>query len=650
MDRARFLSHVVVFFIFALTACGPQAAVPTQVPVEPPATAVPAPVETAVPTEAVPVVATSPPMEVGSTFQYFDGSVLVAVPGGPFIMGAGGQDNPIRTVNVSDFWIYQVEVTNRMYGLCVTMGVCSLPDSTDNPLFGNVAEENKPVVGVDWGQASAYCGFVNGRLPTEAEWEKTARGPDGNKFPWGNQEPTCNLLNFDACMRKTTYVGTYPDGQSYYKAMDMSGNVFEWVQDWYLANYYGSAPTQDPSGPISGNNRSVRSSAYNTDGYLTEAARRFYAEPLDHRADLGFRCVVEDPMYFAPFCNQLVVYGKRAPIGQGTGQVVNIKCNEPSVTQGLDCKGTAITVDPASGPFTIAEVDPAHCTKLGSEMKWWCTSGGGSIKVCGDCEKPNLNEASCAPGFHQDGKLCVIDHGRPGRCPAGSIYDETLMCCTPVTGPGSSYRICAAWASYYPGATEDDPGYCFVGNYPGRRCWTGVVEFKEGCGQPNQPDCEQDPTLPGCGPGCVPGTPGYPYCNNSTTGCLAGGSLIDTPHGLVKVEDLRVGDSVWTTDASGARSSATVLKTSRVAVSASHQMVHLLMADGRELWASPGHPTADGQTLGDLKAGEPLDGSYVTLAERVLYGQAATYDLLPSGATGQYWVNGILLGSTLLDR
>jgi formylglycine-generating enzyme required for sulfatase activity len=233
MDRARFLSHVVVFFIFALTACGPQAAVPTQVPVEPPATAVPAPVETAVPTEAVPVVATSPPMEVGSTFQYFDGSVLVAVPGGPFIMGAGGQDNPIRTVNVSDFWIYQVEVTNRMYGLCVTMGVCSLPDSTDNPLFGNVAEENKPVVGVDWGQASAYCGFVNGRLPTEAEWEKTARGPDGNKFPWGNQEPTCNLLNFDACMRKTTYVGTYPDGQSYYKAMDMSGNVFEWVQDWY---------------------------------------------------------------------------------------------------------------------------------------------------------------------------------------------------------------------------------------------------------------------------------------------------------------------------------------------------------------------------------------------------------------------------------
>jgi Hint domain len=129
--------------------------------------------------------------------------------------------------------------------------------------------------------------------------------------------------------------------------------------------------------------------------------------------------------------------------------------------------------------------------------------------------------------------------------------------------------------------------------------------------------------------------------------CLAAQTKIDTPRGPVVVTDLRAGDLVWTVDASGARVAAPILQTVRVPVPATHQMVHLRLADGRELWASPGHPTSDGRWLGDLAAGGLLDGARIESAERVLYGQPATYDLLPASATGFYWANGILIGSTL---
>jgi hypothetical protein len=129
--------------------------------------------------------------------------------------------------------------------------------------------------------------------------------------------------------------------------------------------------------------------------------------------------------------------------------------------------------------------------------------------------------------------------------------------------------------------------------------------------------------------------------------CLAAQTRIDTPRGAVVVTDLRPGDLVWTVDASGARVAAPILQMVRVPVPATHQMVHLTLADGRELWASPGHPTSDGRQLGDLAAGSLLDGARILTAERVPYGQPATYDLLPASATGFYWANGILMGSTL---
>jgi len=131
--------------------------------------------------------------------------------------------------------------------------------------------------------------------------------------------------------------------------------------------------------------------------------------------------------------------------------------------------------------------------------------------------------------------------------------------------------------------------------------------------------------------------------------CLAAHTRIDTPAGPVAVEDLRAGDAVWTVDTAGARLAATILKTVRVLTPTDHQMVHVVLNDGRELWASPGHPTIDGRTMADLRPGDLLDGARVARLERVTYAQPATYDVLPSGGTGFYWANGILVASALAN-
>jgi hypothetical protein len=139
--------------------------------------------------------------------------------------------------------------------------------------------------------------------------------------------------------------------------------------------------------------------------------------------------------------------------------------------------------------------------------------------------------------------------------------------------------------------------------------------------------------------------PGFPSCPI----CLAEGTLIDTPRGAAAIEDLRVGDPVWTMNGAGERVPGRILRSDSVRVPATHQVIHLILSNGRELSASPGHPTTDGRVLGDLSSGDLLDGAYVVLAERLPYAGTRTYDLLPSGGTGFYWANGILMGSTLIE-
>jgi hypothetical protein len=129
--------------------------------------------------------------------------------------------------------------------------------------------------------------------------------------------------------------------------------------------------------------------------------------------------------------------------------------------------------------------------------------------------------------------------------------------------------------------------------------------------------------------------------------CLATNTLIDTPNGPIAVQDLRVDMRVWTLDVAGRRFAARVVQAARMPVPTTHQMVRLRLDDGREVFASPDHPTADGRTLAQLHRGDAFDGAHVLSAERIRYADGYTYDILPSGSTGAYWANGILLGSTL---
>lgn|SRR5574341_288234 len=131
--------------------------------------------------------------------------------------------------------------------------------------------------------------------------------------------------------------------------------------------------------------------------------------------------------------------------------------------------------------------------------------------------------------------------------------------------------------------------------------------------------------------------------------CLAADTLIDTPHGPIAVQDLRVGMLVWTVDQNGARVARPLLRVGKTVAPASHQVIHMVLDDGRELWVSPGHPLADGRAIGRLRVGDWLDGAAILSVERLAYSGYATYDLLPAGDTGYYWANGILLASTLTD-
>ncbi|HEY9151341.1 MAG TPA: SUMF1/EgtB/PvdO family nonheme iron enzyme, partial [Anaerolineales bacterium] len=249
------------FLFFTITIALLSACVRSTTPVPTPTAVLPTP--TATPVKVVP-----PPIQIGANYPYVDGATLVAVPSGSFMMGdPKGKDNPQHEIAVGDFWIYSTKVTNAQYKFCFDVGYCTSPDGTDNPNFGDPAYANKPVVGVMYDQAATYCKFAHARLPTEAEWEKAARGPDGNIYPWGNDKPTCDLSNFGQCVGDLTSVTNYPKGKSVYGAFDMEGNAFEWVADWYDANYYVASPSNDPLGPESGAQRVVRSAAFDTDAY-----------------------------------------------------------------------------------------------------------------------------------------------------------------------------------------------------------------------------------------------------------------------------------------------------------------------------------------------------------------------------------------------
>ncbi len=252
-----------------------------------------------------------------------DGMTLVYVPAGEFTMGTKAEDaftecqkyktschfdwnkdeEPPHTVELDAFWIDQNEVTNSMYARCVGDGKCNPPSSakilSTNRIYpgyyyyGNAQFENYPVIYVSWSDASNYCEWANRRLPTEAEWEKAARGTDGQTYPWGNDAPNYGILNYDNAVGYTTEVGRYLDGASPYGALDMAGNVTEWVADWYGESYYVASPISNPRGPNAGNFRVVRGGAWVFDWDLSiRSSNRSFHQLTYHSHEIGFRCAM----------------------------------------------------------------------------------------------------------------------------------------------------------------------------------------------------------------------------------------------------------------------------------------------------------------------------------------------------------------------
>ncbi len=292
-------------------------------------TPTPIPPSSPTPTSVPPTPTRQPPsptsaLGVGSTLvREKDGMEMVYVPGGTFEMGStdaeidaafeqceqdrGGSEycahdyyeseTPRHSVTLDAFWIDRTEVTNAQYARCVADGTCSPPSKSGSwtrDSYYDVSQfDDYPVIYVSWDDADTYCQWAGGRLPTEAEWEYAARGPDGHIYPWGNETPDDTWMNYNVRGGDTTKVGSYPDGASWVGAMDMAGNVCEWVYDWYASDYYRVSPVENPTGPDTGDYRRVlRGGMWGDDRTNLRSAARSGSDPSYRYDNLGFRCVV----------------------------------------------------------------------------------------------------------------------------------------------------------------------------------------------------------------------------------------------------------------------------------------------------------------------------------------------------------------------
>jgi eukaryotic-like serine/threonine-protein kinase len=273
---------------------------------------------TETPTSTVTPTSTITPIPAIQRINDVDGAVMVFVAEGEFLMGSNpredpyywGAEGPAHEVYVDAFWIYQTEVTNFMYQACVAEKACPKPLRNESRTVADYYTAEKfadyPVIQVNWTHAVSYCKWVGGRLPTEAEWEKAARGTDGRLFPWGNTPLAVGLASFcgsncpgsdkegiDDGYREIAPVGIFPNGASPYGALDMAGNVWEWVFDYFDQNYYSRSEYDNPRGPASGSRRVIRGGSWYNPASGIRTVARASRPPNEGLDNLGFRCVFD---------------------------------------------------------------------------------------------------------------------------------------------------------------------------------------------------------------------------------------------------------------------------------------------------------------------------------------------------------------------
>ena len=236
-----------------------------------------------------------------------DEMVMVYVPEGEFEMGIVPQVKSVHSVALDGFWLDRTEVTNRQYRRCVEAEACNPPERSDSfsgdAYYGESAYDDYPILWVNWHQAVAYCEWAGARLPTEAEWEYAARGPAGRAYPWGNEFDGTRLNYCDANCEasggadttaddgyaETAPVGSFPSGASWCGALDLAGNVYEWMADRY--GEYPSEHQVNPQGPPSGGSRVLRGGSWEDKSLAVHSAFRGQLDPDRIWYALGFRCV-----------------------------------------------------------------------------------------------------------------------------------------------------------------------------------------------------------------------------------------------------------------------------------------------------------------------------------------------------------------------
>ncbi len=312
-------------------AAPPAGETPTLISTQPPTgTPIPAATATRRPTAtSYPMITRTPrpavgtPVPGGLPSQITDehGVEMLLIPEGEFTMGseAGFPDEvPVHQVWVDAFYMDKLEVANAQYQQCVEAGACQPPRRidccTENPnglvrwpeYYGNPEFASYPVIFISWYDAYNFCSWRGARLATEAEWEKASRGADARTYPWGNEEPTPDHLNFlwpegDFGARRPLYttapVGSYPLGASPYGILNLAGNVYEWLWDRYAPDYYEVSPYENPTGPDEGDFRLTRGGSFWNQAFRNRSANRnnAYIPATSVHFDGGARCAKDIP-------------------------------------------------------------------------------------------------------------------------------------------------------------------------------------------------------------------------------------------------------------------------------------------------------------------------------------------------------------------